>query len=291
MEVETCFDLPDFDLDILFNMISSNGIWDPAVSVFGVRRSGKTELVKYILNEANDRRLIGRVGVITSTNFRSTWNEMIPSMTIFELDDVVNVIESLFESQKNIIENVENGNTYKYGSSQYTIILDDFIHEKKFSVFSSTILKLYTTGRHYDISVWLLSQHPAGVSNIVRNNSDFAIILRMTSFQSKKTIYQDHLDFIDNVMTCIHFIDHNTKDYRAIIILKTDPHLQPEERVYTMIADINTEKKMIGNDLWVRDMNNKQKSIMNLKKRLGHTLDKEIDNMIDIITDLSFIRV
>ena len=86
--------------------------------------------------------------------------------------DVEN-INKIFEKQE---MDVESGKK-KSELDRVLIIIDDCLHEKKF-LRSKELNRLITSGRHYSISTWLLTQYLFHLSTVARANADMIIQFR-----------------------------------------------------------------------------------------------------------------
>ncbi len=241
--------IPQFDIDDLLKFANDDGIWNASIAIFGQRRTGKSTLAKDLLIQLNERKLIGRIGIITDTDQNQFWKDMIPEATIYPVDLAVETINQILAFQKYIKNQYEKGKKIEpEGVLQYTLILDDFAHDKKFSRYSDSFAKVYGTGRHFNMSVMLLTQHPAAVSTFVRSNSDFVFVVKASGKRNIEHIVNDHLFFM-NPEAGRAIIGSSTNDYNVLVINKT-PNLHDEVRLWTFKAKVIKEKPPLGDPKW-----------------------------------------
>lgn len=221
----------DFNLEDL--IVDTDDVFDSSIIIYGPRRTGKSTLLLHILTFLQNMKKIGRIAVFTSTDMNNFYKAHIPDSTTFGVEDAGENIEKIMEFMRFLIEeDIDDGIL-----RQYTIVLDDFSWNKKFAVYDQTFAKLFTTARHYNMSVIILIQNPTGAMNWVRNNADFSFILKTPGFDAKERIWKDQLDFI-NKKEAFKFMDDNTLNFQAIVVKRTDPNAEINERVFTYTADL-----------------------------------------------------
>ncbi len=252
--------LKNFNVDDL--VIDKDKGFDSSIVIYGPRRTGKSTLLLDLLTKLQKMKVIGRIAVITSTEMNQFYKVHIPDATTFSVEQAGDTCEKIMEFMKYlIIEDVDDDIL-----RQYTIILEDFSWNKDFSIYDKTFAKLFTTARHYNIAVFILLQNPTGAMNWVRNNADFAFILKTPGFQQKERIWADQLDFMVK-KDAFKFIDDNTMDYETIVVKRTDPNASIEDRVLKYKAELidvdPTPKKMkkrtqFGDKKWRKKMEEQQ---------------------------------
>lgn len=220
----------EFKLDDL--IIDKDGVFDSSIIMYGPRRTGKSTLLLDILTFLQKNKYIGRIAVITTTDMNKFWKVHLPDSTVFGIEDAGDTINKIMDFMSYLItEDVDDGIL-----RQYTFILDDFSWNKTFSIYNEIFAKLFTTGRHYNMSVIVLVQNPTGAMNWVRNNSDFSFIFKTPGFDAKERIWKDQLDFIHDKKLAFKFMDDNTMDFQCLVVKRTDPHATINDRLFVYKA-------------------------------------------------------
>ena len=145
------------------------------------RNSGKSHLQRYLLHCLAGASKFSHVRVITSTKFNGEWSAIVGDENVYETfneDD----IERLLDHQK----------ACKLASKPNPIllILDDMLGSMHMQ--SPIMLRLASTGRHFEVSLWLTAQHYAKCPTWVRSNADHLFILNP---QNDRVIRNIHDEF------------------------------------------------------------------------------------------------
>lgn len=223
--------LEPFDMDHLFDVQSelfrNFFVWDTSISIFGTRRTGKTTIAKHILVEANERNLIGGCAVITGSKHDKGWHDIIPYNQIYETDQAMSFFNQLKKRQIYLMDLIDRGKKLpKNMPLQFTVILDDFIHDRSLARYSTELIEAFVNFRHYGVVCIVLSQYPTGVGPMIRGNSDFVFLLPQNGLAAKKTLIQDHLEFLPDFRLSMMLLDKATKNHRALVIHKTDSQIE-----------------------------------------------------------------
>ncbi len=269
--------LPTFNVKDMIN--EKKGLFDAAVIVYGPRRTGKSTLGLDILLQLQEAKAIGRIALITSTEMNHFFRGYIPMCTTYDVNNAGEAINEILNFQEWLIDDdiqkVDDGIL-----KQYTVILEDFSWDRSFAVYDKLFAKLFVTGRHFQTGVIIFIQNPTGAMNWVRNNADFAFILKTPGFAPKERIWSDQLDFMPK-REAFKFMEDHTLDYNSIVVKRTDPHLPTNKTVYHFKAELieidNVDDRIrIGDPKWrektdIRDMEIKTKK--NKKKNRGKEFD------------------
>ena len=145
------------------------------ISLCGMRGSGKSEMLRYLV--MTEQHKFYKIFVISPTNITNGfYNDFIPKENIFsQWSD--EWIESLLLAFKN---NNKNKQSQKDKPQNVLLILDDCCSNTKFHD-SKSFEKLYTTGRHYYISVINTSQYITHIPPSARVNSEFILVSQLNN--------------------------------------------------------------------------------------------------------------
>ena len=150
-------------------------------TVCGRRGSGKTTLMKYILRTLARRGDIKDVFVVSSTLFTQDWMNVVGEDRCFGAEDVEDILRRILDRQAHARESGR--------PNPALLILDDVLGS--FSFAQPIWSTIASTGRHYDLSVILATQHYFAVPPLVRLNSDYFALLGPTSDRAWKQAYNE----------------------------------------------------------------------------------------------------
>jgi hypothetical protein len=222
-------DNPKFDISKL---------WDPDLEggfsclLSASRRSGKTNMIKYLYNPFTE---VFDFIIFFSDTIHNVKYDFVeePCFNKFNPD----VLQDLFTFQR------ETDNQFKI-----LVIMDDCVSEKTKA--DDSIMQLYLTGRNWNISCIISSQVSTLISKKVRGNTDFVFIGKTNTPENRLNLINTFLvscvQCPENVTTKVgkeQFLDKyildNAKDYHFIVL----DYQSDGERVYDFIADKVLEDK------------------------------------------------
>ena len=231
-EEHECLNVDDI-MNVRSYKYSKEGTWDPTIIWFGARRTGKSVQLKDIVTTAHERGLIGRVTVITATRQNQFWDNVVPYTSVFPITSALSVIKDIKQKQQLRASLMQRGKPLLYGpeSFQHTLILDDVVHDKHLARYSDELAEAFFTFRHTGCAVIMTSQYPTAIAPGLRSNADFVFIMTQNGYNAKELLWRDHLEFITDRRIANYFMDNVPKQWRSIVIHKTDTTLTPQEKV------------------------------------------------------------
>lgn len=145
---------------------------DNSIIFYGKRRTGKSHLIRYLLSIVGGQYCF--IWVFSKTAFSGFYQNILgEGGSGFVYQDF----------DPTVLEQVLNRGSYKKycdecgAPESHLVILDDIINDKFW--FSDTVKRLFTFGRHYNIAVWLTTQHPTAVHPSARGNADLVFVFRL----------------------------------------------------------------------------------------------------------------
>jgi hypothetical protein len=178
------------------------------IALFGKRNSGKSRLLRYLVN--CERDLFKKIFVICPTeSINKFYSSMVPDDCIYDSynnDWCMKLIKKLTDIKTNDQKNKSN----------VLLILDDCISDTNFHNCPSLNI-LATRGRHLNISLILTSQYIYAIPPIFRNNCDYIF----ASQQNKRSVDLMADEFLLGDIDKNEFIklyNKNTKDYNFFVI-------------------------------------------------------------------------
>ena len=148
---------------------------DSTIGICAKRGSGKSELVKYLLQSYYKE--FDKIVIISATENINKFYQQMPFIDpkfIYDKYDE-SFVNGLMKAMARKNEGLKKGNK---NMKHVLLILDDIC--SSFNTHSSQSLeKLFTTGRHYGISVVIVQQYICSIPPIVRNNCDYICVSQM----------------------------------------------------------------------------------------------------------------
>lgn len=178
------------------------------ISVVAKRNSGKSILIRYLINK--QKHLFSKIFVICPTEkINPFYNQITKEDCIFD-EWNENWVEELIETLTKI-------NTHKPLSERKNVllILDDCMSDINYN--SSKSMKLiYTRGRHFNLSIIATCQYLNSLPKICRSNCDLIITgqMNLSSIEMMANEYCSNLDKSE----FIKLFNRSTKDYNFLVI-------------------------------------------------------------------------
>ena len=144
-------------------------ILNKCVSICGMRGSGKSELLRYLV--INEQEKFNQIICISPTNKMNNFYDFINIKFIFEEfnnEYIELLLKKLSEINKG--KNCQNDKPHNV-----LLILDDCCSSSKFHT-NKTFEKLFTIGRHFFISTVIISQYLKHIPPSARSNCEFLLV-------------------------------------------------------------------------------------------------------------------
>lgn len=184
----------DFDLKTIQQFFS--------IIVNGVRRSGKSRLTDFIINEIfdEDKHKFDTCYLISSTAKQQddVFQFVPPHNIIDELSD--DRIRKIFDEREKIVESYKkNPHLFQYKPNAL-IIIDDMLSDSKGKSLwhSKPVSELFFKGRHIFCSLIVLSQYVKALSPLMRSNADLLIYFRDLRADNRKCVLDEYLCYCND---------------------------------------------------------------------------------------------
>ena len=177
-----------------------------AINVCAKRGSGKSCLIKYLLNCELD--IFDKVYVICPTErVNHFYSDIVPENCIFEIYSeswVSALIEKLTQAKEQ-------------GKNRHVLlILDDLVSDVAFH-HSKTLKQLYTRGRHLNLSVIMSMQFLHSIPPVARANADYVVCSQLNS-ASVDILCNEYLSGDISKRDFCEMYHKNSTDYRFFVI-------------------------------------------------------------------------
>ena len=181
----------------------------PHLAAFIARRnSGKNHLQKHMLHLLSRAGKFAWVKVVTPTKFNCEWSDIVGEDNVSEQWDESEIMRML-EHQKTCRE--------KGKPNPGLLILDDCLGTVQFQ--SPLLVRLASTGRHYDLSLWMSFQHWGKTPAFIRSNVDLMVVMNPQSEKIIRSLYDEFCpEGFATWRDWKAYVLGATKDYGAVVI-------------------------------------------------------------------------
>ena len=186
-----------------------------SMSIASKRNTGKTLLVSVLIRELLELKAVDMVLVMSQTQHVNDDYKFLPARLRQSFSE--EVIKKLLETQ---------GKVPKKERDQVLLVLDDVLSDREAEK-SRFIKRLYTLGRHYDISIVLISQTSnVALTPAIKQNSDWLLYSRQNRYMLE-SIWSTVCN-IDK-KTFIAWSEENNKNYTFLAVDNTSQSNNPAE--------------------------------------------------------------
>jgi hypothetical protein len=217
-EIEEQSDTHSFqdDADLLSISDFAGRIQVPfSMSVASKRNTGKTLLVSVLIKTLLAAQAVDMVLVMSQTQHVNADYSFLPKRLRQAFSE--DVIKKLMDTQ---------GKVKKKERDQILLVLDDVLSDKEAEK-SRFIKRLYTLGRHYDISIILISQTSnVALTPAIKQNSDYLLYSRQNRYMLE-SIWSSVCN-VDK-KSFIQWSEENNKNYTFLVVDNTSQSNDPAE--------------------------------------------------------------
>jgi hypothetical protein len=179
----------------IINKLTIPGVW----LVSGPKRSGKTQLIRYLLQELATKNLFHLIKIFCPTSYNQSY-DFIPLEHVYMTYNEVVILELIEEQIELKKQNIHR---------PALLVLNDCIGSANFR--NPLWERLVTTCRHPNITIIVVTQHIYRLPPTLRDNADMVFIL--------KTIDVDNLQGLYD--TCRRWKWKTLKDFESFILANT----------------------------------------------------------------------
>ena len=203
------------------------------ISVVAKRNSGKSVLIRYLVNQ--QKKLFSKIFVICPTE------KINPFYNIITRNDCIfdewkeHWAEELIEKMTNI-----NANKNLKKRKNVLIILDDCMSDIDFNQ-SKALKKIYTRGRHFNLSIIATCQYLNTLPKICRSNCDILISgqMNLCSIEMLANEYCCNLSKKEFIL----LFNRSTKDYGFLVV--NNNSVKENDDLNTIYGQIKTPSEYL----------------------------------------------
>lgn len=111
------------------------------------------------------------------------------------------------------------------------MILDDVIGKDSNIKYDDTVQELFTNGRHMKITLFITIQYINGLPPILRQNTDYVIVLKQTGKKYMRKLWEEFFDFLEFDLF-VRMIQFYTQDNHVLIFDNKKNSADPLECVF-----------------------------------------------------------
>lgn len=199
------------------------------------RNTGKTMLTSVMIYMLLKTKKIDMALVMSQTQHVNDDYKFLPARLRQPFSE--DVIKKLMDKQAKVP---------KAKRDEILLVLDDVLSDKEAEK-SRFVKKLYTLGRHYNISIVLISQTSnVALTPAIKQNSDYLVYSRLNRYMLE-SLWASVCN-IDK-KSFIAFSEENNKDYRFIVVDSTSQSNNPAEFLHIIRVSPEEAKKISPKDI------------------------------------------
>jgi hypothetical protein len=232
----------------------------PAIIISACRRSGKTFLCRDLLYQINKNQKFDVCFLFCETaDYNEDFEYISDNFKYNKYDE--GTLNKIIEKQE---ECIKRNKKDKDNHPKVLIVLDDVASSSEL-FYSEAISKLFTLGRHLNLSVIYLTQHLSSISPKQRKNADIIIAFKDVNKDNKKTIIKQFMSMNNEkhgeefynmvfdepykcICICVYKIQ-KSKDLKDFVYYYKSPQIKPKFRLgHPHLWDKSNDKKDIKDD-------------------------------------------
>lgn len=163
---------------------------DAVIAFIGKRRTGKSTLVKDFFYH-NEKKFKAGTIISGTEKMNKYFGYFYPDVFIFD-KWTPPLLKQVLDSQEKIIKHnlKKSGKKTEPIDPHSFLLMDDCFGEDSWKT-DEAIKTIFFNGRHYKLCYIITMQYPLGLGPAFRSNIDYTFILRETSLQNLKRIYDN----------------------------------------------------------------------------------------------------
>lgn len=234
------------------------------VNVIGKRGSGKSVFIEDLMFTIKNMFPVVTV-VSTTDQLNNTFGKHIPAMLIHD-NYSSELIKEILERQKRIIQyNIKNPN--KKVNPNILLILDDIQGTTKQIRNDKYLDTIYTTGRHFHITLISAMQYVNGLTPVQRSNTDFICLSRDNNRENIKKLFTAFGGIFKSFEEFQETFLALTEDHGVMIINNREQSMDIDKCIFWYRVDMNKEGfstfKMCAKCVWEKndELNNYKNNV------------------------------
>ena len=221
----------------------------PVIVMIGKRDTGKSFLVKDLLYYHRDVP-IGTVisGTEAGNGF---YTALVPKIFIHEEYSSA-LIENVLRRQKTVLKQMKHEmELYKKCTidPRTFVILDDCLFDSTWTR-DKLMRCMFLNGRHFKVMMIITMQYPLGIPPNLRTNIDYVFILRETSTNNRKKIYENYASVFPTFESFCDVMNQCTNNYECLVIDNNTKSNELTDQVFWYKANPHEEFRLGSKEFW-----------------------------------------
>lgn len=221
---------------------------NPTIIINAKRGSGKSTLVRELMDYFNNSlKYPSCVLCSYSEKVDPYYSFFLPPSYIYE--DCEKMLSKVLKRQleiKNINNQREKEGKIKY-DDRLLVVMDDCISDAKIWRKSKELAEIFFNGRHYNISLIIVSQDIVAIPPAFRANIDIVILFNSSIQEELKKLFQHYAGEFSNLQEFKDTLNTICQDYGAMVILKRGyKSLNISDKIFRYKANINLKPRTFG---------------------------------------------
>ena len=238
-----------------------NEVDSPTIVVSAARRAGKSHLTTDIVHQIAPKLKPEVVVLFSETSYLSGDFSFVPKMFNFENYNE-SVLNEFVRTQADIISVLKRKGKTKKDYPKLLIIFDDVISDQK-AFYSSSLNRLFTTGRHLNISFIFITQYLWALSPKQRGNIDLLILFKDPNYKNNKSVRENFITLNYSKDDINDYVKEATEEkHRAMVLTlyKFQSVSRLDEYIFTYKSSPELPEFKLGNKIYWKEQENEDKT-------------------------------
>jgi hypothetical protein len=228
---------------------------NPTIIINAKRGSGKSTLVRELINFFNIVKKYP-CGVLCSYSEKVDpyYSEFFPDSYIY--DDCEKMLSKVVKRQIKI--KAENKKRKEEGKKEIDerilVVMDDCISDAKTWSKSENLKEIFFNGRHYNITLIIVSQDIVAIPPSFRSNTDIVMLFQCDIQNEIVKLYQHYAGIFSSVQEFKDTLNVVCQNYGVLVILKRGYKSNDLcDKIFRYKADVNLKPKMFGSNKFIKE--------------------------------------
>ncbi len=221
------FHLRQFDLNQM--------VTNPSILMLGKRGSGKSFLIKHLVNYFHYHRRVPGGAVISPTERMNSFYKWFFPDSYIHNDAKDETLKKILTRQSCMIEkekqNKRNDIIDPELDAAGLLVMDDCLTKKSWAK-DESVTEILMNGRHYKLTYVLTTQTPYGITPDLRLNFDYVFLFREDSTINKRRLWDMYASMFPDFETFEPVFDECTRDYGVMVIDNRRPSDSIADKVF-----------------------------------------------------------
>lgn len=187
--------------------------------IIGSRGSGKSWLVRDLLQKLHTTKIFDEISVVSPTDrMTDFYSGFLPKENVyFEFN--VSLIAKILEKQS------------KNKKNKVAIVLDDCLSSSDWWSKDKTINELFFNSRYYNITLFVTMQFPFGLKPEIRCNFDYVFLFKDVATSKFKRCYEHYCGIFPTFEKFREVFESTTENFKSLVIVQRGIQLNFNDKI------------------------------------------------------------